>query len=53
MQNDFLDTLTFDLVDKQFLDSLDLETGEISEAISGLGGGKTPGPDAIPIKNIK
>ena len=55
LQKYFLDTLKFDLVDKEFLGRLDrnLETGEISEAISGLGGGKTPGPDAIPIEIYK
>ena len=49
------DTLHFDLEDKEFVGPLDrnLETGEISEAISGLGGGKTPGPDAIPIEIYK
>ena len=54
IQKYFLDTLNFDLVDKEFLGPLDcnLETGEISEAITGLGGGKTPGPDAIPIGSV-
>lgn len=51
-QKEFLDSLEFTHLNEEHLGPLELDLGaqEVSEAISSLKGGKTPGPDGIPIE---
>ncbi len=52
---DFLDALDFKATDLCFMVSLedDLKSEELFEAIISMKGGKTPGPDGIPIELYK
>lgn len=54
-QKEFLDSLEFTHLNEEHLGPLELDLGaqEVSEAIASLKGGKTPGPDGIPIELYK